>query len=178
MDVVMVHRDLSCAPRFAFPTGYAMRAYREGDVPTWVCIQQTGDPFYKATAEDFAKYMPGDDAYLAQRVLFLMNPAGEDIGSITAWSDSDFEGREIGHIHWVAIVAAEQGRGLGKPMISAACDVLRELGYSAAYLETNTERIPALNLYLRCGFRPHARNEAEREAWRAVAPRLKIPIDL
>jgi ribosomal protein S18 acetylase RimI-like enzyme len=176
VEIVMIQRDLTRAPIFALPAGYAMRNYREGDVANWVRIQQAADPFFVAEVRHFSESMPGDAAYLAARVLFLVDGSGADIGTITAWNDAEFDGREMGHIHWVAIVAAAQGRGLAKPMLSAACTALRTHGYTEAWLETNTARIPALNLYGQFGFKPHPRSEAEREAWQAVAPRLKFPI--
>ncbi len=67
-------------------------------------------------------------------------------------------------------------KALAKPMLSAALDALRARGYNAAWLWTGTGRIAALNLYLHFGFVPHPRDEAEREAWRAVAPHLKYPV--
>jgi ribosomal protein S18 acetylase RimI-like enzyme len=174
VNVWMIHHDLSRTPRFPMPTGYAMRFYRTGDVQTWVRIQQAAETFFVPTAEVFAKHMPGDTDYLSKRVMFLVDPSSADIGTITAWNDEQLSGREIGQIHWVAIVPDAQGRGLAKSMLSAACDVLRTHGYSEACLETNTRRIPALNLYLQFGFQPHLRDEAEREAWNIVAPRLKF----
>lgn len=178
VEVVMIQRDLARAPIFSLPPGYAMRAYREGDVANWVRIQQAGDPFFVAEARHFSESMPGNTAYLEARVLFLVDGSGTDIGTIAAWNDAEFEGREMGHIHWVAIVSAAQGRSLAKPMLSVACAALRTHGYTEAWLETNTARIPALNLYGQFGFKPHPRNEAEREAWRAVAPRLKFAVEV
>lgn len=173
VDVWMVHRDLASAPRYALPAGYRMRGYCEGDVKTWVRIQQAAETFFVPTAQTFAESMAGDTDYLAARVLFLVDPAGEDIGTITAWNDAEFDGQDMGRIHWVAMVPAAQGKSLAKPMLSAALDALRSRGYNAAWLWTGTGRIAALNLYLHFGFQPHPRDEAEREAWRAVAPQLK-----
>ncbi len=116
--------------------------------------------------------MPGDDAYLAQRVLFLTDPSGVDIGTITAWSDARFDGVDRGHVHWVAIVKQAQGRGLSKPMLGAVCARLIALGYPNAYLETNTALAPALKLYRAAGFAPYPRNDHERVAWREASERL------
>jgi GNAT superfamily N-acetyltransferase len=176
VDVWMVHRDLSHAPRFALPLGYRMRSYREGDVAAWVRIQNAADTMFVATAATFAESMPGDAIYLAERILFLVDPSGADIGTIAAWRDTGFDGSEMGHVHWVAMVPEAQGQGLAKPMLSAALDVMRARGDSAAWLETNTARLPAINLYLRLGFAPHPRDDVERRAWRAIAPRLKFPL--
>jgi ribosomal protein S18 acetylase RimI-like enzyme len=178
VSVWMFNSDLTSVPRYALPEGYRMRFYREGDVAVWVRIQQAADEFIVPTAETFARSIPGEADYLAQRVMFLVDPAGTDIGTITAWNSSTFQGREMGQIHWVAIIPEAQGRGLAKPMLSAACDLLRERGYREAWLETGTGRIAALNLYLRFGFVPHPRDENERAAWQAAAPRLKFPIEL
>lgn len=176
VDVRMIHHDLTGAPRHALPEGYHMRFYRDGDVAPWVRIQRAADALSQATAETFAQYMPGDVAHLARRVMFLVDPSGADIGTITAWNGDAFDGRDIGLVHWVAIAASAQGRGLAKPMLSAVLDVLRALGYNEAWLDTNTRRIPALNLYLAFGFAPHPRSEAERAAWRAIAPLLKYAV--
>lgn len=178
VDVFMVNRDIARAPRYEMPAGYHMRFYREGDAETWERIQQISDVFFVAGVETIANSMPGDTAHLAQRIMFLVDPAGEDIGTITAWDDSDFDGTPMGHIHWVAIVPAAQGRGLGKPLMTAAMEVMRRRGDTAAWLETNTARVPALNLYLHFGFAPHVRNDEARNGWRAVAPALKSRIEV
>lgn len=178
VDVWMIQRDLASAPRYEMPAGYHMRFYREGDAAIWERIQIDSDPFFIAGVETLANSMPGDTAHLSTRVMFLVDSAGDDIGTITAWDDSDLDGTPMGHIHWVAIVPAAQGRGLGKPMMTAALDVMRRRGDTAAWLETNTARVPALNLYLHFGFAPHVRNDEERNGWRAVAPALKHFVDI
>ncbi len=174
-DVWMIHPDLGAIAPPPFPAGYRMRFYTEGDLDTWLRIQ-AHDPFFVPTAETFAASMPGDTTLLASRVMFLADPAGEDVGTVTAWSNDRLTEREIGQIHWVALVPAARGRGLAKPMVAAACALLCERGYREACLETNTRRIPALNLYLALGFQPFVRNEAERKAWLHVAPRLRSPV--
>lgn len=171
VGVWMRQRELARAPAHGLPAGYAMRFYRPGDLATWLRIQAT-DPFFVPTAETFAASMPGDDAHLAERVMFLVDPAGEAIGTITAWDNSELVGYAIGQIHWVAIVTAARGAGLAKGMLSAACATLRGHGFGEACLETNTRRLPALRLYRQFGFEPHPRSAAEEAAWRAVAPRL------
>lgn len=172
VDVVMVHPDLRQAPSFAQPPGYHMRFYQPGDLATWLRIQAT-DPYFVPTAETFAAALPGDEKELGQRVMFLVDPEGVEIGNITAWNTDQFTGQQIGQICWVAITPAARGRGLGKPMLSAACAALRERGYTQAFVDTNMRRIPALNLYLRFGFEPYLRGEDQEAAWRTITPYLK-----
>jgi GNAT superfamily N-acetyltransferase len=172
VDVIMLHRDLVRAPSFALPQGYHMRPYRSGDLDTWLRIQAT-DPFFTPTAETFAVALPGNDAYRAERVMFLIGPEGAEIGNITAWNTAEFTGEDIGQVCWVALVPEARGRGLGKPLLSAACASLLERGYTQAFVDTNMRRIPALNLYLQFGFEPLLRDEEEQTAWRAITPHLK-----
>jgi ribosomal protein S18 acetylase RimI-like enzyme len=171
VDVILFHRDLRQAPSFALPHGYQMRFYRPGDLKTWLRIQAT-DPFFVPTAETFAEALPGDDAYLAERVMFLVDSEGGEIGNITAWNTAQFTGQEIGQICWVALVPEARGLGLGKPLLSAACAALRERGYTQAFVDTNMRRIPALRLYMRFGFEPYLRSETEETAWRTITASL------
>ena len=173
VDIWMIHLDLQKTPKSPLPEGYRMRFYEEGDVEKWVEIQQASDPFFKATAETFASSMPGDAAFLSQRVMFLVDPTGRDIGSITAWENDDLTGEIIGQVHWVAIVNEMQGKGFAKPLLAAVCQRLIELGHKEACLMTNTRRLPAVNLYRKFGFEPLLQNEIEKEAWAKIASELK-----
>lgn len=177
VEVWMHQPDLSNAPVYALPDGYSMRFYRDGDVQTWLKIQRAADPDATLSAETFHSHMP-DESKLPHRVMFMVDPSGADIGSITAWDDDQLMGREMGLVHWVAIVPKAQGNSLAKPLLSTVIEVLKSLNYTEAWLETNTKRIPAINLYLSFGFKPYPREKVDRDAWRAVAPRLKYPIEI
>jgi GNAT superfamily N-acetyltransferase len=176
LDIAMIHHNLAQVPHIALPVGYSIRHYQAGDLPIWLAVQHAGDPYYVATAEVFHESMPGDESYLAERVLFIVDPSGREVGSAAAWSDAALHGREIGHVHWVAIIAEMQGKGLAKPMMSTVCAVMQQLGFAEAYLETNTRRLPAVNLYLQMGFVPYIRNATEHAGWQAIAPLLKYSI--
>ncbi len=176
VSVWMIHRDLARAPRHPLPPGYTFRFFREGDIATWVRVQQSAIPEFTVTADLFRDSMPGDTALWSQRVLFLVAPDGADIGSITGWETEEPAGVPVGQIHWVAIDPVAQGRGLGKPLLSAAIALLRERGFNRAMLETSTHLLPALNLYLQFGFEPLLRGDADRDGWRAVAPLLRYPL--
>jgi GNAT superfamily N-acetyltransferase len=176
VDVWMIHRRLADAPHFAMPAGCRLRAYVPGDVEAWVRIQQAAETFFTPTAQTFAESMGSDDAVLQERVRFFVDENGDDVGTITAWSDAEFDGVDRGRIHWVALHPSAQGRGLARPMLSAACDLLLARGYDTAWLWTGTGRTAALNLYLRFGFTAHPRDEAERAAWQAVAPGLRYAV--
>ena len=74
--------------------------------------------------------------------LWAGHPEHAANGTTTAWYNEDYRGLPFGRVHWVAIVPEMQGRGLAKPIMSAVCHRLRELGHGRAYLTTTTVRIP------------------------------------
>lgn len=173
LTVWMHQPDLAGAPRYPMPDGYRMRFYRDGDLHTWVRVQQASEPYFVPNAEHFERSMPGDTARRTARVMFLVDPAGADIGTITAWDNEQFLGRPVGQIHWVAIVPEARGRGLAKPMLSVACEALRAHGHREACLDTDTRRVAALSLYRHFGFVPRLDNDALREAWATIEPLLR-----
>ncbi len=174
VDVWMIHADLNQIPSYELPAGYSFRFYCDGDLEKWVKIQNAADELFTATAETFKQSLKGPADYLAHRIMFLVNQKGEDIGTITAWETEKLTGNLLGQVHWVAIVPEAQGQGLAKPMMTAVCRKLLELGHSKAFLSTNTRRIPALNLYLGMGFKPFKVGANEAEAWETVRPLLKV----
>lgn len=58
-----------------------------------------------------------------------------------------------GRLHWLAIHPDWQGRGLAKPLISAALTLLAQ-HHDSAYLMTQIERQAAIHLYQKFGFEP------------------------
>ncbi|MET3805943.1 mycothiol synthase [Nakamurella sp. UYEF19] len=77
-----------------------------------------------------------------------------------------------GYVHYVAVSAAEQGRGLGT-MITARCLAgFTDRGLTTAVLETDDFRPGAVVSYLRLGFVPTYRDEAEMLSWSALFPTL------
>ena len=139
-------------PVYSLPEGYSIRAYTPGDENSWVELQKSADKFNKIDLELFHKSFGYDADILAQRMLFMLDSGKKIIGTATAWFDNDYHGEKYGRIHWVAIHPDYQGKGLSKPLMSAACEKLVELGHNKAYLTTSSARIPAINLYLKFGF--------------------------
>jgi hypothetical protein len=46
----MVQRDLQSVPMVPLPPGSRMRPYQEGDLATWLRVQQAGEPFFVPTS--------------------------------------------------------------------------------------------------------------------------------
>jgi ribosomal protein S18 acetylase RimI-like enzyme len=152
IEIRMVRPDLRDLPQVPVPAPYRLRRYRPGDIDTWVRVQQAAEKYHADVSRAlFLREFGEDHALLAERQLFAEDEAGEPVGTATAWFDP--ADRSWGRIHWVAVVPAAQGRGLGKALVSALCQRFVELHHTRAYLTTETVRVPAIRMYRGFGFR-------------------------
>src|SRR5436309_8778988 len=166
--LVMIRQDLENILEFPVPAGFALRWYQPGDEASWLAIHQLADQYNQITPELFAQQFGTDRFLLGQRQCFLLDASGHAIGTASAWFDNNFDGGRIGRVHWIALLPQYQGRKLSKPLMTAICRRLRELGHDRAYLTTLAARKTAIQLYLRFGFGPLIRNEIERAIWDQV----------
>ncbi len=188
LPIKMSRANLDNVPEFAVPAGFTLRWYEPGDEAHWLRIHLAADPFNEITPEFFRKQFglvqerglqsasarehgSGiNSALLCKRQCYLLAPGGNAIGTGTAWFDDNFQGCRWGRVHWLAIVAEFQGRGLAKPLMTAICRRLRELGHEHAYLSTSTARPAAIGLYLKFGFEPMIQSPEEAVVWKEVLP--------
>lgn len=168
VEVSMVRENLQDLPIFPLPAGFSLRFYRPGDDRTWTRIQQEAERYHEVTPELFRGEFGGDEGQLSQRQLFLCDATGREIGTGTSWRNEDYHGKVWGRIHWVAIAAHHQGRGLGRALVSALCQRFIELQHIRAYLTTESVRGQAIQLYLSFGFLPEIKHEADRREWEAL----------
>jgi GNAT superfamily N-acetyltransferase len=166
--VFMVRSHLQHIPEFRLPRGFSLRWYEPGDEEAWVQIHLQAEPFLRITPALFTEQFGSDATRLGERQCYLVSPEGEEIGTATAWFDDNFEGRPHGRVHYVAIVPDFQGRALSKPLMTAVCKRLSELGHERAYLATSAGRVPAIRLYRKFGFLPLIRNDQDEKVWARV----------
>jgi GNAT superfamily N-acetyltransferase len=152
VPVVMLRDHLDKIPEFDLPGGYFIQEYRPGDEETWVSIQSAADLYNTITLDLFRQEFGHDPNPLSERQLYLCSGENQYIGTATAWF-GDYEGKNYGRVHWVAMAPVFQGRGLAKPLMTAVCNQLKVLGHNRAYLTTSSARVAAINLYLKFGFR-------------------------
>jgi len=170
--VTMVREHLADLPEHALPEGLSLRPYRPGDEAAWVRVLNLAHPRRTFTTETFRAEFGRDDEVIARRQLYLCGGDGVEIGTATAWFDDDYNGKSYGRVHWVAIVPTFQGLGLSRPLLSAVCRRLGELGHVRACLATYTSRVPAVGLYLKFGFVPEIRDPRDAAAWRLLRESL------
>ena len=172
IGIKMARENLESIPEFTLPENYSLRRYRSGDDAAWTQIHLRADGLNRITPKLFAQQFGADAALLASRQYYLVNATGTAIGTGTAWFNDNFEGRNFGRVHWVAILPEYQGLGLAKPLMTGICRRLHELGHERAYLSTSSARLAAIRLYLQFGFEPLIRTREEREAWSALSGKL------
>ncbi len=176
--VEMFRDHLEDLPDIVLPEGFSIRPYTAGDEQHWLNIHLVADKFNELGLETFNISFHADCAALKHRQFYLVAPDGEVIGTSTAWYDDKYNNRDWGRIHWVALLPEYQGKKLAVPLLNKTCQRLRELNHSAAYLTTASARIPAINLYLKFGFKPFIRKPSHVMSWKEIEKKLKYPIQI
>ena len=169
---LQLERDLDHLPSHPLPAGYRFTLYRPGDRESWLAIEQSAKEF--ATRERglalWAQYFGGHEGELPRRMVFVENAAGEKVATASAYFDvihGDPSGS--GWLHWVAVRRDRQGRGLSKPLVAKALEVMARRGDTHAKVPTQTTSWVAVKVYLDLGFRPIPQNAVNsREGWRIV----------
>ena len=185
MDIVerdawvdMVREDLERFPHYPVPTCYSVRWHRSGDEELWREVWGAAESRISITPELFEGEFGHTRELLGDRQFFLLDAAGEAIGTATAWFDADYHGQPFGRVHWVALVPRAQGQGLSKSIMTITLEQLRKLGHVRACLTTSTSRLAAINLYREFGFVPGTHTEDDLAVWRQLQPHLKRKLRL
>ncbi len=174
IEFAMVREDLNDLPDFSLPPGFGLRLFRPGDEPIWVDIEMRAGEFSTIEQglgyfrEEFGPYLNE----MRERSLILETESGEPIGTSTAWF-GELAGHRMGRIHWVAVVPEFQGRGLSKPLVGAAMQILAR-HHSEAFLTTQTSSWRAVGLYLQLGFQPVLDSKEAERAWLIVTEKLSV----
>ena len=170
VELSMELDSLEHLPQHPLPERYGWRFYRSGDELHWARIETSAGEFSEVEAglRRFERDFP-DKEPLPERMMFLTD-GGVPFATVTAW----FEPDGAGLLHYVAIDAAHQGRGLSRPLTSLGMNRLRELGHKCARLGSQTYSWVAIRVYHEFGFRPVLHEEDEERGWRIVSKKTGI----
>ncbi|MCB0008032.1 MAG: GNAT family N-acetyltransferase, partial [Anaerolineales bacterium] len=164
--------DIYDSPVAGLPAGYSLRYYLPGDEANWQAIHDVADAYNRDRPDLFRKQFGTNQHLLSWRQIYMLDSAGKAVATVTAWFDERrIHGPYWGQLHWLAIVPEQQGKGLGDTMVTACLQTLRGLGHREAFLFTDSRRLPAVNLYLKYGFRPVINSREDEVVWRELAPR-------
>jgi GNAT superfamily N-acetyltransferase len=102
------------------------------------------------TLERFREEFLTSPHFQHDRIFFAVY-RGECVGTATAWV-GHHDGREMGRLHWVAVLPQHQRKGVAAALCIQALHNLSELGYREVMLGTMEKFQPAIQLYHRLGF--------------------------
>ena len=170
---VGMHRPhMNDIPEFALIPGHTFRPYRIGESDIWTRVQnEANEPFGGISRDTFINDFSAHEELMPERSWFVMNEAGGEVASITAWW-RDVREETQGLIHWVAVLSECQGKGIGKAIMTHAMHRLAE-EYDTAYLVTSSGRIAAIKVYLDFGFLPDMERDDAEDGWADVRAQLK-----
>lgn len=173
-QLIMRLDDLSSLPPVRLPEGYSIRHYEPGDGAVWngIVYESFGVPEEQRDGW-FEKRMAPMEAFRPDRVLFVVRD-GRAVGTASAWQVPNCP-PEVGYLHYVAVLPSEAGRGLGLQVSLACLHKMVEEGRTAAILQTDDFRFPAIRTYLKLGFRPVLVHENQRARWRRVFQQMDQP---
>lgn len=158
---LLLERDLTDIPQYTLPAGYHFEFYQNGDRDIWIEIEKSAKEFssYEEGINAWNRYYYGKDGELLNRMVFVVNSAGEKVATATAFYDicnKDKSGS--GWLHWVSVKREYQGKRLSKPLITYVLNLIKSLGYTHAKIPTQTTTWLAVKIYLDFGFTPIPEN--------------------
>lgn len=137
------------------PVGFSFRFYQDGDAAHWARIETSVLEFPdEAAAKSYFSrdYLPFSND-LKQRCVFVVNQENLPVATATAW----YARSELGYqasLHWVAVMPAYQGLGLGQAGVQQALSLFPALDPGEdVWLHTQTWSHVAVRLYFKLGFR-------------------------
>jgi len=83
------------------------------------------------------------------------------------------EAPECGWLRWVATERRRRREGLARALVTGVLEIAQQARCREARLNTETDRLAAIALYLQLGFEPHVRSDPERHAWEQVLGTLR-----
>ena len=169
---LMLRGEITGMEEISLPAGYHYETYRDGDRDAWIEIEKSAKEFntWEQGLDAWKRYYAEHTDELPGRMVFVVNEHGEKVATATAFYDiRGIDQSGDGWLHWVAVRREDQGKGLSKPLISHAIQIMKRLGYSFAKIPTQTTTWLAVKVYLDLGFRPIEKNLVNsRDGWRIV----------
>lgn len=168
--------SLENLPDYPLPEGYYIRTFEPGDQKLWAEVETAAGDFAseEVALKEYDRIFECRIEELKKRQILLFTEDNIAIGTSTAWWTDKYEPGNHGLIHWVAIKPDWQAKGLGRPLMLAVLNTLRNF-HTDAYLCTHTHRHRAVRVYLDLGFLPLIRNDEEAKAWSVAAQQVRHP---
>lgn len=150
-NLFMICRALRREAIREVPPPYRLRPIRRDELGLWRAMP-FDDEATASAYDDFMRdwwertYAARADEFFAG-TLFAVDEADRPVGTCLLW---DAYGR-LPTIHWLKVVRAHEGRGVGRALVSAVMRDLPDERYPV-YLHTQPESVAAIRLYADFGF--------------------------
>lgn len=150
------------------PEPYGIRPYRPGDEGVLGAILQAEfEPDWSA-----AKVLEMLVNEPTVRTVYVATYADTPVGTTSArYLPQRFPG--CGYVHYVAVASEHRGKRLGYLLCLRVLQEFRDAGCTAAVLETDDYRLPAIKTYLNLGFEPEPVDPSHPDRWRAVMEQIQ-----
>ncbi len=166
----MLRADLDGLPVLLVPQPYAILPYRHGDEEHWLpLLRTTLGPSW--TTRRWRAEIAADPAFDPSGLFFVVRDS-KIVGSAWARNFDHADHPRAGYLQLVAVDARHGGQKLGYWLTVRALQHLRTGGRGKALLDTEDHRLPAIELYLRLGFKPLATHPTHPGRWATVLQQL------
>lgn len=155
-DIIMRCKMPKSIKVHELPEEYRYKAYEDGDEQHWAALEVEVNEF--SNEEDALAYfnrtfMPYKEL-LNSRVFFILDKQNNYVATTSAWFKND-DKKHYAVLHWVSVSPAQQGKGLGRKIVTYALSHFETLEPYApeVFLHTQTWSYKAISLYYKLGFR-------------------------
>ena len=149
------------------PPGYILRQValddRHSYEQTFATAFDDPSPF-----GDLMKHTLPDGFFVVEHI-----PTGTVVAASTAAVYEKSQHPDGHSLQWVVAHSDHRGTGAGQATIAAATDVLAIQAPKYSYLSTDDFRIPAINIYLKLGWKPLLFEDSQYRRWARIFDILK-----
>ncbi len=173
LQMILPRRRFNTPLTWTMPAGYALRTYREGDLPAYVELMRRAG--FENWSEETARHSVA--TMHPEGLFFITDASGALVATALAHSAPNEWHPEGGELGWVGAAPEHRGKGLGYAVCAAATRRLLEAGHPTIYLLTDDPRLPAIRTYLKLGFVPFLCLPDMEGRWQAVAKGLGVTLE-
>ena len=166
----MERPHLDDLPPLRVPEPYGIRSYRPNDEVLWTELVRVAMNS-SWTVEACRKNMIAAPGFDPEGLFFAVMDE-KVVGTACAFHDEQ-NPPDRGTVHMVCVHPDHRGFGLGYWLSLAVLHRLRKRDFRSVQLLTDDERLPAVHIYLKLGFKPLMSHESYPARWEAVMETLR-----
>lgn len=166
-------RGLENPSDLTVPSGYELRTLRPGDVSAWASLLDENGELGEWDI-DRAEVFFATGSRMPLEGGFFATKDGVPVATAQLHLHPDDSYAPMPELGWIAVSAEHRGRGLGSAMSVAVMRYAASIGHREIFLRTDDYRLPAIQMYVKLGFRPWMNDPTAPERWHAVFEKLGV----